>query len=369
MSSTRLRRSSGLAPAFTLIELLVVVAIIALLVSILLPSLSRAREQAKAAVCAANNHNVGQSCMIYMGQYRGDFPLNDPFPMNPYDPSTGISGIPGTSWPARGGGSASEKFDPVHGYIALYANEIPSDVPVEKDEPWEEYPFGFRVQSQYEPDSLWEGFYCPSQNRRNTIEDNSPERVGLDHDLAAEKYKYASGYMPNRMLRGATINGRGPTKPSKAALPENFSTWDNAFTTPYVYLDHPDLGRDYFFLQASTLDQVVAPADCVYMADSLDYMARRDELVDDRFSTDPNSDDNSAGSWFELTEGPSTVVLGARHLGKAQVLYADGHSDRENQVPRNKRGGLVTATTFADFIEEDGLGNQHHVMPCWRKYK
>jgi prepilin-type N-terminal cleavage/methylation domain-containing protein len=52
--------------AFTLIELLVVVAIIALLVSILTPSLSRAREQSRRAACLSNLKQLGQAFQSYL---------------------------------------------------------------------------------------------------------------------------------------------------------------------------------------------------------------------------------------------------------------------------------------------------------------
>ena len=56
---------------FTLIELLVVVAIIALLISILLPSLNRARDQARTAVCLSNLKQLGLAFALYAEDHRG----------------------------------------------------------------------------------------------------------------------------------------------------------------------------------------------------------------------------------------------------------------------------------------------------------
>jgi len=60
-----LRETSERNRAFTLIELLVVVAIIALLLSILLPSLQRARESAKQLLCLTNQRTMGQAAFLY----------------------------------------------------------------------------------------------------------------------------------------------------------------------------------------------------------------------------------------------------------------------------------------------------------------
>lgn len=59
---------------FTLIELLVVVGIIALLISILLPSLAKARELSRRTACGANMKSLGTSCLIYSEANRGVFP-------------------------------------------------------------------------------------------------------------------------------------------------------------------------------------------------------------------------------------------------------------------------------------------------------
>ena len=61
--------------AFTLVELLVVVAIMALLLGVLIPAMSRARDTARVAACAASLHTVGHAVHVYANDFRGAIPF------------------------------------------------------------------------------------------------------------------------------------------------------------------------------------------------------------------------------------------------------------------------------------------------------
>jgi prepilin-type N-terminal cleavage/methylation domain-containing protein/prepilin-type processing-associated H-X9-DG protein len=64
--------------AFTLVELLVVIGIIALLISILLPTLGRVRDQAVTTKCLANMTQIGTAFTMYVNDNKGNMPYAEP---------------------------------------------------------------------------------------------------------------------------------------------------------------------------------------------------------------------------------------------------------------------------------------------------
>ncbi len=77
-----MQRSKG----FTLIELLVVISIIALLVAILLPALTKARKQALYLQCLANQKSLGFGALAYAQDHQEIMPYNVRYPDIPDDP-------------------------------------------------------------------------------------------------------------------------------------------------------------------------------------------------------------------------------------------------------------------------------------------
>jgi len=97
---------------FTLIELLIVISIIALLASLLLPGLSRAREYAYFARCKSNLRQIGIGMLCYAGNGRGWMPEADGRCGKPEDHDcygNRKTGGPGLRW-MYGHGHTGEKF-------------------------------------------------------------------------------------------------------------------------------------------------------------------------------------------------------------------------------------------------------------------
>jgi len=338
---------------------LVVVVVLAAVGSTMLAGLGPAEQQAR---CAANMRLFGEALAGYEVQWDA-FPLCDPWPVAPQcsDPPSGGD--------CRVATSGEQVWDPPHGRLLHqmgYIPNIPTDLGYEVND-WYQWAWGFyRACTLYGRDGVPPVALCPSAILDNVMSETSTEidfgGPSNGQYWVQTRYKYAACYTPNRLLRSPTYrSGADRRLPRLPGEPYDITN-DNQWTTASVRLTLP-AGEGIYYIQGVNSDEMTNPADTLYLCDSRDYrIGNGDELVDPRYG----HADTSAGAWFGVNWSYPATALGSRHSEQANVLYVDGHVSDDNQTPRNRRGELVTASTFADFIEDYGIGTQHHLMPGWR---
>ncbi len=191
--------------AFTLIELLVVIAIISLLVSILLPSLTRARELATALQCQVKLRNLGVAMGMYHGDYDGNYnhtvksePIN--VALNSYQPSI-LS--PSKNWIPSQAWACESSIDPASG--AYYGRPYGMNT-------------GFTMGRL--STSVWDGNWGGLLGRVNAADLRAPTENLFMMDAYTVWYSPASGGAPFWYWRTWTIGDMWGQPGTGSAHPE-----------------------------------------------------------------------------------------------------------------------------------------------------
>ncbi len=320
---------------FTLIELLIVVSIIALLVSMLLPALARARDLAKKGVCQSRLKMYSNLVAMYVSDY-ASYPHYGPL---------GLAITTGNR-------------NTVTGFPKIYGLFMINGIQGTDKTSW-------GVPSyQWEADQVWEGALCPAMDAVRIWQlAEAAARAGRElYDGKPSLHKGAIGYQWNVTLRAATRLGRWPSllEPWPAA-----GVHDYTFRIDWII----NLPTGPYGTQAINPEEIYLPQSIAEAWDSCDP------------ETVPRA--NIAGAWDmecvvpgwhvgPMSRGTNGWALlnGARHPAGPNILYADGHvaadATRPLRVtdlgacPSGSWDGLQ-AVSWSDYVED--FGTMWHICP------
>lgn len=274
--------------AFTLVELLVVIGIIALLISILLPALNRARGQAKQIVCESQLRQIGAAMMMHANEHRNHFPLAGQL-------YAGVGGHPADCTPVEVGDPKQVNYsyfpDPGRGGRVALAS-MPFALA-----PYLGYTKQMVTTADYESSVVFRIFTCPSN-----VDEIQSGGIQKSRFMAS----YQSGY-------------GGPLLESSYAFNEAVLGWADA---PVGVVGAHSRER-------GNLARMPHPADLVLLADA----APRGEAENDFWMV--FNDNTTKGStlydfYINDVGGDSydpTLFDKNRHYGNMNVLFCDGHGE------------------------------------------
>ncbi|MFP4355785.1 MAG: type II secretion system protein [Phycisphaerae bacterium] len=176
--------------AFTLIELLVVISIIALLVSILLPSLNQARHIARRTACQMNLSNLGKRIHLYAADFNSRIPPHDDGKNNISSAHTTLKIFYNSEW-----GNDPKRF-PVN--------------------------FGVLFDKDYIDTAEW--LYCPDQNHPDYSYDNPEyQEYWRTKDVITTQVFCSYMYDPNPRMEEPYYHGSEP--PMYETIDQMPATW------------------------------------------------------------------------------------------------------------------------------------------------
>ena len=192
------RSSSQIRPrGFTLVELLVVVGIIALLIAILLPALSHAREQANLVKCLATLRNMQQAAVLHANEHQGFMPAAGEY----HQLALGVDSTPvGAGDPQRkryeySYDSGVPRLAPLVVPLAMYMGVKPASDDI------------LTIERFCQRADVRRLFQCPSQDPAAI----QPAGTLIDAGYGADMMVYMS-YVYNAAFLGGTVHpyGRAP---------------------------------------------------------------------------------------------------------------------------------------------------------------